>query len=46
MRASPYRNQIDYICITNNLVLTSYNSRSYGGMRAKSDHKLAMTDSF
>ena len=42
-RKTPYRNQIDYICIKDNASMTILDSRSYGGMHTNSDHKLVMT---
>ena len=41
-RRNPYRNQIDYILIKYNINI--YDSRSYGGMSTKSDHKPVITE--
>ena len=42
VRKTPYRNQIDYICIKDKVSMVIFDSRSYGGMHTKSDHKLVM----
>ena len=43
-RRNPYRNQIDYILIKNKDNVNIYDSRSYGGMSTKSDHKPVITE--
>ena len=42
IRKNPYRNQVDYILIKNRRDIQVKNSRSYGGIKTKSDHKLVM----
>ena len=44
IRNNPYRNQIDFIMIRNNQNIQVNNSRSYGGMRTKSDHKAVIVE--
>ena len=39
IRRNPYRNQIDYLMVKHNSNIEVYNSRSYGGMKTRSDHK-------
>ena len=39
IRRNPYRNQIDYLMVKTNSNIKVYNSRSYGGMKTRSDHK-------
>ena len=39
IRRNPYRNQIDYLMVKTNNNIKVYNSRSYGGMKTRSDHK-------
>ena len=43
-RRNPYRNQIDYLIVRNCKNLKINDSRSYGGMRTKSDHKPVIAD--
>ena len=43
-RRNPYRNQIDYILIKYKNNVNIFNSRSYGGRSAKSDHKPVITE--
>ena len=42
VRKNPYRNQVDYILIKNRQDIRVTNSRSYGGINTKSDHKLVL----
>lgn len=41
-RRNPYRNQIDYICVRDFSRLQVLDSRSYGGTRTHSDHKMVV----
>ena len=43
IRLNPYRNQIDYIMVKNRININIADSRSHGGMSAKSDHKPVIT---
>ena len=42
IRRNPYRNQVDYILVKNRRDIQVTDSRSYGGIKTKSDHKLVM----
>ena len=44
IRNNPYRNQIDYLMIKNSKNITIKDSRSYGGMITKSDHRPVIAD--
>ena len=39
VRKNPYRNQVDYVLIKNRQDIRVTDSRSYGGINTKSDHK-------
>ena len=43
-RRNPYRNQVDYVLIKNRRDIKITNSRSYGGIKTKTDHKLVIAN--